>query len=180
MSHKSAPLECPTRVSRKSVPQECPTRVSFKSAPQECPTRVSHKSVLQECPTTVSYKSVPQEWASFRRECVLQECPTKVSPTSVSRFKTNLFERLFSSTCWHSGSWVPSCFSPYESPCNCGGGLLAHPCSPGPHPRCGMTTSLARSLRTNISPIKPAIWQRRLKAFPHMSKGVPSSLSYAP
>ena len=68
-------------MSHKSVPQKCPTRASYKSTP-ECPTKVPEK--------IVSYKSVPQK-------CLLQECQ-------------KLFGCLFSSTCLHSGSWVPFCF----------------------------------------------------------------------
>ena len=71
--------------------EECPTTVSHESFLQECPTRVSHKSVLQECPTRVSYKSV------------LQECPTRVS------YKSVIWTYVAFRTCFHSGSWVPSC-----------------------------------------------------------------------
>ena len=53
-------------------------------APQESPTRVFRKGA--------------------------QECPTKVSEQNAS-YKTVIvfFRCLFSSTCLHSGSWVPSC-----------------------------------------------------------------------
>ena len=62
---------------------------------QECP----HKSVLQECPARVS-----QRVTKVSRESVPQERSTRVSPTRVS---PTMFGCLFSSTCLHSGSWVP-------------------------------------------------------------------------
>lgn len=41
-TYKSAPQECPTRVSNKEFPQECFRGVSDKSlVPQECPKSVS-------------------------------------------------------------------------------------------------------------------------------------------
>ena len=109
VSHKSGKRECPARVSRKSVPREGPTRVSCNSAPQEFPTRVSQQRVLQECSARVSYKV-------FHKSA--QECPTKVSEKNVS-YKSlpqkcqKLLGRLFSSTCWRSGScsWVPPFFT---------------------------------------------------------------------
>ena len=97
MSCKSVPQECPA-----SDPQECPTRVSHKSVPQECPTRVSHKSFLQECPTRVQECPTRVSYNS-----VLQECPSRVSHKSV------IWTYVVFRMCFHSGSWVPSCFSPH-------------------------------------------------------------------
>ena len=125
-SYKSVPPECPARVrlsviqecfarvSYKSVPRECQclTKVSCKTVPQECPARMSHRGALQECPTR---ESVPQERVSHERvtyKSVRLECPTRVFHKSVPQVyptRVTQFLCLFSSTCLHSGSWVPSC-----------------------------------------------------------------------
>ena len=81
---KSAPQECPTRVSyervpHKSVLQECSTRVSHKSeCHTRCPTGV-HKSVSQRFPkrmrpTRVSHKRVSYKSVCFRVRVCMWVC----------------------------------------------------------------------------------------------------------